>query len=455
MEIAKWIVIVIAILVLTLGVASGVFLTRSTVPPGRPFPQHTEYVAGSVRPTIRTQAELDEEVAEYYMKWRERYLWMVPNTDPAQKLVLFALDAAWVDQWRATVSEAHGYGMMILAAMAGYDPHAQRDFNAMFRLYEAHPSAGDPRFMCWDIWFVEEDDQITGVKNTPKGPFSATDGDMDIAYALLMAHEQWGSDGEINYKAEALEIIRALMESAVCHEQWVLLLGDWVTHALEGDYDPRWRHATRSSDFMLHHLHVFAQVDEGNREKWMKVYDRKIEIINQTHEKHTPSTALLPDFFELKDGEFVPAIGFLLETEHDGDFGFNACRIPWRLGVAYLLLGEEAIMDELRVLNSWIREAADGTPLNINPGYYVRNAEEGTPIIQPWEGTCMSFIAPFAVSAGITENHQDWLNTLWLAITADDWEQGIPFDAVTYYPNTIRMIVMLIVSGNWWLPLNS
>jgi len=442
----------IAILALALGIIGAFVTVPVTVPrvsPKRPFPQHTQYVAGSIRPTIRTQAELDAEVAEYFMRWKERYLWTVPNTDPPKKLVLFGLDADWVHPSIATVSEAHGYGMMIIAAMAGYDPHAQRDFDAMFRLFQAHRSPRNPHFMSWRLRFVKEDDEIVGVASTiPVDVSSATDGDMDIAFALLMAHEQWGSDGEIKYKAEALAIIQALMDSVVCHKQWILLVGDWAP------FHARMRHATRSSDFMLHHLHVFAQVDEENREKWMKVYNKKIEIINQTHERWTPKTALLPDFFELEGGKFVPARGVLLETEHDGDFGFNACRIPWRLGVAYLLLGEEAIRNGLQTLNSWIREAAKGTPLNINPGYYVRNAEEGTPIIRPWEGTCISFIAPFAVSASITKEHQKWLNNLWISITADCWEKGIPFEAATYYPNTIRMIVMLIVSGNWWLPLN-
>ena len=33
---------------------------------------------------------------------------------------------------------------------------------------------------------------------------SATDGDMDIAYSLLLADNLWGSHGKINYKEEAI-----------------------------------------------------------------------------------------------------------------------------------------------------------------------------------------------------------------------------------------------------------
>lgn len=440
----KW--LVTAGLVVLIGVGM-IFKAAPPPAPRRPFPQHTLYTVGSIRPDIRTQKELDAEVADYFTRWKAHYLWTVPNADPLQKIVLFGIGKEWASPQVATVSEAHGYGMIILATMAGYDPYAQRDFDALFHLYEAHPSRGNAHFMCWHLWFIKEEDEIVGVRNTPGGPFSATDGDMDIAYALLMAHQQWGSQGKINYKEEALQIIQALMASVVCQEEWVLQLGDWVAAS------PYYHQATRSSDFMLHHLYVFAQVDEENREKWRKVYNKKLEIINQTHERLTPRTALLPDFFRLRDGEFLPAKGTFLETKHDGDFSFNACRVPWRLGVAYLLLGEEGIRDELETLNTWIREITAGEPLNINPGYYVWNAEEGTPIVREWEGTCMSFIAPFAVSASIDAEYQAWLNRLWLSITADCSVKGIPFEVTTYYPNTIRMLTMLIVSGNAWLPL--
>ena len=41
---------------------------------------------------------------------------------------------------------------------------------------------------------------------------SATDGDMDIAYSLLLADKQWGSDGEIDYLKQGKKVIDAIME---------------------------------------------------------------------------------------------------------------------------------------------------------------------------------------------------------------------------------------------------
>ena len=39
---------------------------------------------------------------------------------------------------------------------------------------------------------------------------SATDGDMDIAYALLLADKQWGSSGDIVYLARPKQLLMIL-----------------------------------------------------------------------------------------------------------------------------------------------------------------------------------------------------------------------------------------------------
>ena len=45
-----------------------------------------------------------------------------------------------------------------------------------------------------------------------EGRNSATDGDLDIAYALLLADVQWGSIGEINYRGEAERTLEAIVD---------------------------------------------------------------------------------------------------------------------------------------------------------------------------------------------------------------------------------------------------
>lgn len=67
----------------------------------------------------------------------------------------------------------------------------------MYRYFRAHPSEINPDLMAW-----QQADTGTEIIDI-NGVDSATDGDMDIAYALLLADSQWGSSGEINYLSQA------------------------------------------------------------------------------------------------------------------------------------------------------------------------------------------------------------------------------------------------------------
>jgi hypothetical protein len=56
----------------------------------------------------------------------------------------------------------------------------------------------------------------------------------------------------------------------------------------------------------------------------------------------------------------------------------------------------------------------------------------------------MAFTAPFAVAAMDDPHGQQWLNRLWATIVAAPGGQ--------YYPDSLRLQVMLVVSRNWWAP---
>ena len=447
-HIGKKVVILMSVLL------TGLFLTGLFAgEPQHPFPRHTDYREGAILPSNRTREQLDQAVFEYYQKWKATYLHQVPNVEPAQKFVHWNVSQSpWVDPPNAvTVSEAHGYGMLALAIMAGADDEAQKDFDAMYRFYKAHPSVFNEGLMAWQQLEVQDEDGNVRIVDVEDND-SATDGDMDIAYALIMADNQWGSDGAVNYREEGIKCIRAIFEEAVNKEDWILLMGDWVANKKEEV--PQYYTATRPSDFLLGHLRLFTAVDKQNSEGWQKVYDKIIDIIDYNLEEWSHKTGLLPDFLVKNDaGHFVPAEGTLLETENDGDYNWNACRVPWRIGTEYLSGDQPVLKSQLSRINDWIVETTGGVPLNINPGYYIRNGEkEGAPIIRDWEGTDMGFIAPFAVSACMDDKYQEWLNALWEAITAESWSKGLPFEEITYYPNTIRLLSMIVVSGNWWIP---
>ena len=174
-----------------------------------------------------------------------------------------------------TVSEAHGYGMLFTVLMAGYDSNAQSYFDGLYRYYKAHPSNNNPYLMAWK--------QNSDFQNI--GANSATDGDMDIAYALLLADKQWGARGD-QLPAGDKDIINAIMSNDVNQSQDARL-GDWAT---SGIFDT----ATRPSDFMLNHMKAFRAATGDAR--WDNVINKTYTIINSIYNGYSSNTGLLPDF---------------------------------------------------------------------------------------------------------------------------------------------------------------
>ena len=87
---------------------------------------------------------MDDSVRSFYGNWKKRYLrkgclegqYYVKFNGPGRK-------------GRQCVSEGQGYGMMIMALMAGADPMARQIFDGLFRYYKAHPSKYNDWLMSW------------------------------------------------------------------------------------------------------------------------------------------------------------------------------------------------------------------------------------------------------------------------------------------------------------------
>ncbi|WP_082651251.1 glycosyl hydrolase family 8 [Paenibacillus etheri] len=399
------------------------------------FPQHTSYVAGSIKPNHLTQAQLDATVGRLYNEWKTKYL--KQNPYQSDQYYVWYSDGDWFENNEITVSEAHGYGMLITALLAGHDPEAKKYFDGMYRYFRAHPSEINPDLMAW-----QQADTGTEIIDI-NGVDSATDGDMDIAYALLLADSQWGSSGEINYLSQAKKVINAIMKSDVNHSEWTLKLADWVS-----DNDPMFGNATRPSDFMLQHLKDFKNV--SGDANWDRVADKTYNIINSLYENYSPKAGLLPDFVykDNADGKYKPVSqkkwdtpdGYFLESENDGDYNYNSSRIPWRIGTDYLLTGDTRAKGQLGALNRWIRTMADNDPNKILAGYKL----DGSAALNDYAD--ISFSAPMMVSAMIDSSNQEWLNKLW------DHNAAVSTEDDLYFGNNLRLLSMIVVSGNWWTP---
>ncbi len=390
----------------------------SAAGPLRPFPQHQAYAAGSIKPNHVNQAVLDQVVTQLYAQWKSGFL--RAGCTAGRYYVWYG---GYGDPNTIAVSEGLGYGMLIAVLMAGHDPAAQTIFDGLYAWFRDHPSSITPDLMAWR--------QLEGCRSSSDAN-SATDGDLDIAYALLLADKQWGSAGAVNYKAEGAKVAAAIRAKEVNPRTSLVQLGDWV-----GTYDPQTYNATRSSDWMPAQLRAFQSAT--SEAGWLRTLDATYSLLGSLQKKLAPKTGLVPDFVvnTNKTAKAAPN-GFLGESSGNL-YGWNACRVPWRIASDFLLNGDARAHTAVRKLEDWARKATGGAPARLRAVYTLA----GKPVESY---SSLAFTAPIAVGAMIDASYQPWLNALWDATT----QTG--FDPQDYYGNTLRLLAVLAMSGNAWKP---
>lgn len=396
-----------------------VFISFAFVPfahgQNSPFGSHTfDYADGTLFPNQYSQVQIDAFVSAYYDQWKSDFLRVDPGGDGYRVIM---------DGSGRTTSESQGFGMVILPHMAGHDANAQNIFDGLFTYARAHPSVIDPQLMDWD-------------QPNPVGNNSAFDGDADIAFGLLLADAQWGSDGPINYRQEALNVIEAIYDSTIGPNSRLPMLGDWVNPFSGGTYS-QW--TTRSSDFMAGHFRVFGTVS-GNEAQWDQVVLTIQQAISDIQSDY--GTGLLPDFIVMDSstGEFSPAPPNFLESPYDGDYWYNAGRVPWRIGADAVLMGDIASQEQAAMLSEFFQQASGGDPNQILGGYRLN----GNPL-NFWSD--LFFRAPVGVAAmtGTDAADQAWLNAIF---------DNIKSTHVNYYSDSVTLNSLLIISGNSFDPLS-
>jgi endo-1,4-beta-D-glucanase Y len=393
-------------------------------PPQRPFPQHVTYAAGTLRPAHRSQAQQDADVVAAYGRWKSRYLAGAGSTPDGQPRyrVLFSADPG-----AKTVSEGQGYGMVIVALLAGAEPAAQTIFDGLWAYARDHRSAIEPRLMDWQVPADEA--------AQPGDDNSAFDGDSDIAYALLLAHRQWGSGGRVDYRREAERVLAGMAAATLGPDSHLPLLGDWVDPA-GADYNQR---TVRPSDFMPGHFRSFARATGDPA--WSAAVTAVQAATTALQDRYSPATGLLPDFtvpVSAADPSPRPAPPGFLEGSADGAYSYNAGRVPWRLAADALLHGDATSRAQARRISRWAEAAAGGDPRRIRAGYRL----DGTPLPAS-DFFSTFFAAPLAVAAMLDPAQRSWLERTYDAVHGE--VQG-------YYEDSVTLLCLLLLTGNAWEP---
>jgi hypothetical protein len=374
-----------------------------------------------------------------------------------------------------TTSETHGYGMMMLAYMAGSEeqldlsPEQWRNgsenlkdyFDAMLRTVIAFPAASPgSALFTWKLTGRREDVKEEGDGKSYIGEGvnktahftrvsngnSATDGDMDIIYALMLADRQWGDETKFSgrsYKDIAIKMLEHLWLYCVHIEFYTLQLGDWA-----------WSSHTRPSDFILSHLKAYAEFDPGH--DWQKVLDATLGVIKDIRDAENAAgrvNGLLPDFVIRGEGGWEVPPGRVLERNTDNCYSYNSCRVPWRLGTYYLLYGDTPIGDKslyeyvIKPIELFSFEYSDGEIEN-----FSQARMDGTRI---GTNNPSLFAAPFLVTSAAAWRDQDWVDAYYGSW--EEWRDGELIENKIgkwngdHYGDYIQLLALIAANGYWWV----
>lgn len=379
----------------------------------RPFPQQVSY-SGIIKPNHVTQAAMNASVASYYDYWKGKYLKNNLSSLPGGYYVKGEITGDPGGFVALGTSEGQGYGMIITVLMAGHDPNAKTIFDGLFKTARAFKSSVNPNLMGWVVA-----DHVNAQGNFS----SATDGDLDIAYSLILAHNQWGSGGTVNYLQEATKMINAIKSSNVTNNNR-LNLGDW---------DSKSAHNSRPSDWMMSHLRAFHEVTGDNT--WLNVINALYTAYSQVSNTYAPTTGLVSDFIVNNPAQPAPE-WYLNEFQQTNQYYYNAARVPLRMVMDYAMYGETRGKTIVDKMSTWIKGATSNNPSNVKAGYSLSGTALNT-------YSSAVFTSPFISGATASSGNQAWVNAGW------DYMKNAKS---SYFSDSYNMLNLLYISGNWWKP---
>jgi hypothetical protein len=195
-----------------------------------------------------------------------------------------------------------------------------------------------------------------------------------------------------------------------------------------------WKTTTKPPNFMLGHFRAFGK--QTNDAFWMDATEAIQTLISATVTKYSPMTGLLPVI--LSNGTTPPAPGAtIISDKNAGSYAGDSGTIPFRFAADYIASGDMRTKAVLTKMNDWIKMSTGGDPSKIVDGYRLDGMPFGP------AGT-MAFVAPFGAAAIFDAGNQAWVDAIWkLMIAAPSVDQNT---------DTMNLLSMLVMSGNWWNP---
>lgn len=312
-------------------------------------------------------------------------------------------------QVNSSNSEGIAYGLEIAVYMDD-----QPTFDKLWQYEQLH--RGKNGLMDWEI------DPNGGVLSTG----AASDGDEDMAFALVMADKKWGGKGSLpdTYSNYAKTQIDLIWQYEVDHQLAdVLMPGDQFGGG----------QVINISYFAPAYYRIFGQVS-GKTAEWNRAVETSYDVLEATlnQANKNASNGLVPAWSTPSGTPMAPA-GSSHPTHHQLD----SCRTPFRIAQDYCWFGEPRALAYLEKISAFY--AGVGAS-EIVEGYNL----DGT--IFPGASLHLAaFVGGAGVGAMATPEHAKLRDDAYVALAG--WQSLL--GGSLYYNESWSMLSLLMMSGKF------
>ncbi len=391
--------------------------TPATAGVAFPFPQNRQS-SNCVYPT----GYLNQDVQAAYTQWKNDLV-TSSGAGGFRRVQRLASDPKL--QVGSTVSEGIGYGMLIAVYM-----NDQSLFDDLWKYEQLHlgqcPSSTCPPMELMD-WYISADG------STALGTGGATDADEDMAFALVLADQQWGGQGSLSktYKEIAIDQITAVWVLEV-YQSNLIKPGTW------GDNT-----TVNISYFAPAYYRVFKSfggtLPMSSGGSWNPDWDSTIDTVYTTINNSlnsangNQSNGLVPAWCTSAG---VPNSG-ALQGGAPTNYQYDSCRTPFRIGLDWCWNAEPRAQAYVAKTSSFFSGIGAA---NIVDGY----ALNGSPQAQNPGKLSAAFIGPAGVGAMSSSTYQTFLDDSYAEVATDMLMAG-----GTYYEESWTVLSLLMMTANF------
>lgn len=254
------------------------------------------------------------------------------------KKIFVSDDGRVIDYQRGSVTTSEGQAYTMRRAVMMRD---KKTFDKAYNWAKYNLQHKNDKLFAW-LWGPKEIGIGGEIKNKIIDQNGATDADIEIAIALVLASKIWQQE---SYMKDALAIINDIWnkETIVIRGERILVAGFNQKMGKYVEVNP--------SYFMPLGFRIFAEVDD--KHNWQKLVNSSYRLTNLCIDNI--KSGLPPDFFYIDK-----STGKIILVEGKSDFSYDAIRVFYRFYIDYLLTedsrAEKLLSKSKFFINRWKRD---------------------------------------------------------------------------------------------------